>query len=423
MPLAHAARGETLRDRIVDFERFDGTRGTQIVSAAPVRDRDGTSMGAAAIVQDITGLRQAERALRESEERLRLAQESAKIAVWDWDVRTGHYTSTPEFFRLYGLEEDRTITYDQWRARVHPDDLAMVETESQAALDRGEPFDREHRIVRPSGEVRWIQGIGRGVYDESGTPVRVLGVNIDITARKEAELELARYAESLRRSNEELQRFAYVASHDLQEPLRSVVSFSQLLERRYKGKLGEDADDYISFIVEGGKRMQNLIQDILQFSRLETRAGPLEPTDAAEAVADALRHLREQLREANGAVEVGDLPTVLADRPQLEQVFANLIGNAIKYRRPDVPLEVRVSARRENGWWEFAVADNGIGIDPEYFDRIFVIFQRLHTKDAYPGTGIGLALVRKIVGRHGGAVRVESVPGAGSTFFFTLPVA
>ena len=169
--------------------------------------------------------------------------------------------------------------------------------------------------------------------------------------------------------------------------------------------------------------MQSLIQDLLQFSRLETRALPLMPTDAAEAVADALRLLEAALREAGGTVDVGDLPMVLADRQQLEQVFANLIGNAIKYRRPDVPLEVGISAERMNGMVEFAVQDNGIGIEAEYFDRIFVMFQRLHTNDEYAGTGIGLAVVKKIVERHGGTIRVESTPGAGSTFFFTLPAA
>jgi light-regulated signal transduction histidine kinase (bacteriophytochrome) len=246
-------------------------------------------------------------------------------------------------------------------------------------------------------------------------------VNLDITERKETELRLVRYSDQLKSSNEELQRFAYVASHDLQEPLRSIISFTQLLERRYRGKLDEDADEFIGFIVEGGNRMQRLIEDLLQLSRVETKAKPLSPTDAAEVVADALRLMETPIREAEATVTVEPLPTVMADAAQLAQVFTNLVGNALKYRRPDVPPEVRISAEREGRFWRFFVEDNGIGIEAEYFDRIFVIFQRLHTRDEYEGTGIGLAVVRKIVERHGGRIGVESTPGEGSTFTFTLP--
>ena len=223
--------------------------------------------------------------------------------------------------------------------------------------------------------------------------------------------------------NEELQRFAYVASHDLQEPLRAIVSFSQLLERRYRGKLDSDADEFIAFIVDGGIRMQALIADLLAYSRAGTDAQAPAPTDAGAVEADVVRSLDLPIREAGARVTTGPLPTVLADRMRLEQVFANLIGNAIKYRRPDVPLEIAVVAERRDGMVEFAVRDNGIGIEAEYYDRIFEMFGRLHTHDQYEGTGIGLAVVKRIVERHGGRIRVESTPGEGSTFFFTLPAA
>ena len=169
--------------------------------------------------------------------------------------------------------------------------------------------------------------------------------------------------------------------------------------------------------------MQRLIEDLLQLSRIETKARPLVPTDAGEVVADALRLMETSIREAGATVTVGDLPTVMADAAQLAQVFTNLVGNALKYRRQDVPPEVRISAERAGRFWRFAVEDNGIGIEAEYFDRIFEMFQRLHTHDEYEGTGIGLAVVKKIVERHGGRIRVESTPGEGSTFFFTLPAA
>lgn len=299
----------------------------------------------------------------------------------------------------------------------------MVETVRDAALARGEPFDLEFRIVKPSGEIRWLAAIGRGVYDGQGALVRVLGVNIDVTARKAADLALARSAEDLARSNEELQRFAYVASHDLQEPLRSIVSFSQLLERRYRGKLDQDADEFIAFIIDGGVRLQQLIHDLLQFARVETMAGPRVPTDPRDAVAAALRLLETSLEEAGATVTLGEMPMVTADPSQLGQVFANLVGNAIKYRRPGVPPAIVISAHSAGPMVQFAVQDNGIGIDAEYFDRIFEMFSRLHTSGTCSGTGIGLAIVQRIVERHGGRIWVESTPGEGSTFFFTLPEA
>ncbi|WP_440951417.1 sensor histidine kinase [Methanosphaerula subterraneus] len=253
------------------------------------------------------------------------------------------------------------------------------------------------------------------------TPYQVYTIFDDITERRKAEEVLRGYGERLQASNEELQLFAYVASHDLQEPLRNIVSFSQLLNQRYRGRLDADADEYIRFIIEGGKRMQMLIQDLLQLSRVETSAMPLVPADTQRIVADTLGTMKTLIHEAGATVTVEDLPPVMADATQLEQVFANLVGNALKYRRPGVPPVIRISAERTEKCWRFAVEDNGIGIAPEFFDRIFVIFQRLHTRDEYEGTGIGLAIVKKIVERHGGRVRVESTPGEGSTFFFTLP--
>ncbi len=269
----------------------------------------------------------------------------------------------------------------------------------------------------------WLFFTAAPVRDAAGAVIGSVETLQDVTERKLAEDARQRYAERLEQSNEELERFAYVASHDLQEPLRSIVSFSQLLERRCKGQLGQDADDYIGFIIEGGNRMQALIQDLLDFSRVESAARPLEPTDAGEVVGAVVRSMDAALAEADATVTVGGMPLVMADAVQLERVFSNLLGNAIKYRRPDVPLEVAIAARRTDGMWEISVRDNGIGIEAEHHDRIFEMFRRLHTHDEYGGTGIGLAVVKKIVERHGGRVRVESTPGEGSTFFFTLPAA
>jgi len=244
----------------------------------------------------------------------------------------------------------------------------------------------------------------------------------DVTERKRAEHELAARAAALARSNEELERFAYVASHDLQEPLRTVASYTQLLERRYGAQVGGGATaEYTGFITDAVRRMQELIEDLLAYSRVSSQGGGLVPTNLDEVLAKATSNLDAALRESGGRITHDPLPTLPADAAQLVQLFQNLLANALKFRGEAAPA-VHVGARHLDNEWLISVADNGIGIDPAHFDRIFVIFQRLHTRDRFPGTGIGLAVCKKIVLRHGGRLWVESAGvGKGSTFFFTLP--
>ncbi|RPJ50372.1 MAG: GHKL domain-containing protein [Methanobacteriota archaeon] len=239
--------------------------------------------------------------------------------------------------------------------------------------------------------------------------------------RNRAEAALKEYADRLKRSNEDLERFAYVSSHDLQEPLRTIVTFTQLLERRYKGQMDKDADEYIGFIVEAGTRMQTLINDLLDFSRVSTRGGAFAIVDTEALLDQTLANLQTKIEDSGAEITRDPLPRVKADPSQLVQVFQNLIGNAIKFRREGVQPRIHLSARRTNGMVQFSVADNGIGIDPQYLGRIFVIFQRLHGRDKYPGTGIGLAITKRIVERHGGRIWAESEPGTGSIFYFTIP--
>jgi PAS domain S-box-containing protein len=248
------------------------------------------------------------------------------------------------------------------------------------------------------------------------------GIVRDISQRKEAEAELRRTAEELARSNLDLEQFAYVASHDLQEPLRAVSGCVQVLQRRYAGKLDERADELIAHTVDGVSRMQSLIDDLLAYSRVGTRGREFVPVDLGEVLTRALANLEVAIEESGAVVTHDELPVVRADGAQLVQLLQNLAGNAIKFRRDETP-RIHVGARRREGRWEFSVSDNGIGVQPAYFERIFVIFQRLHTRTEYPGTGIGLAVCKKIVERHGGRIWLESEPGKGTTIFFTLEPA
>jgi light-regulated signal transduction histidine kinase (bacteriophytochrome) len=242
----------------------------------------------------------------------------------------------------------------------------------------------------------------------------------DITTRKKAEAELLQNVQDLHRSNEELEQFANIASHDLQEPLRMVASYTQLLSRRYKGKLDDDADEFISYAVDGAARMQRLIQDLLAYSRVGSKARSLACTSSEDALGQALQNLHVVIEESGAVVTHDPLPPVMADEVQLIQLFQNLIGNAIKYQDSGAP-RVQISATRSTDKrWAFAVQDNGLGIEAKYFEKIFGMFQRLHKREEFAGTGIGLAICKKIVERHGSRITVESQIGAGSTFRFAL---
>ena len=306
-------------------------------------------------------------------------------------------------------------------ADLFPPELAQKYfADDQRVIQRREIFEdiEEHR--RPDGEKIYVQVIKAPVFDAGGGVVGTQTIFWDVTARKKAELDLEVTAADLARSNKELESFAYVASHDLQEPLRMVASYTQLLARRYEGRLDDQAREFISFAVDGAVRMQRLINDLLAYSRVGTRGQVLTPTDAEKVLAATLDNLKVAIDESQAQITHDPLPTVMADEVQLGQLFQNLIGNAVKFRS-EAPPRAHVSARLVDDQWEFSVRDNGIGIDPQYFERIFVIFQRLHNRQEYPGTGIGLALCQKIVERHGGRIWVESHPSSGATFHFTFP--
>ena len=421
-PLARAvATGEIVRDEAIEVVAGDRGRRVFSVSAGPIRHDEGTRYAAAATFIDITARRTAEDAVRAGGERFELAARSIPqvFALYD---RSGRYLFVNEAgARLLGRPQDDLVgrSDEEVFGSGAPAYCRLVrETITSQKETRG-----EFRVADADGGERIVLAICRPLLQENGDCREVLLIGNDVTGERRAASALEEYAAELARSNDELQQFAYVASHDLQEPLRSIVSFVQLLERRYRGRFDEDADEMIAYITEGGSRMQALINDLLAFSRISTRGSDFAVIPLDEVVAEAVLDLRTLIAESGTGVRYGGLPTVLGDRGQLVQVFENLVANAIKFRRPEIAPEVTVSAVRDRTMWHVMVEDNGIGIEPEYFDRIFEIFQRLHTRDVYPGTGIGLALVKKIVERHGGRVWVDSVPGAGTVFHVTLPAA
>jgi PAS domain S-box-containing protein len=355
-----------------------------------------------------------------SELRLAAAQQIAHLGSWELDLASRVVLCSAELHRIHGFESGETrIELERFLDRIHAEDREIVAAAIDQAVRDRKPFTHHHRIVRPDEEVRTIHVHGEVILDNGGEPIRIQGTGQDVTELKRAERELARRTLDLERSNAELERFAYVASHDLQEPLRAVASHVQILEQDYQGRLDAEADESIRCAVEGAQRMHDLINDYLAYSRIRTGSEPLLPTASGKALEIALNNLDRSIREASASVACDEMPRVLADSSQMVQLFQNLVGNAVKFRGDDPP-RIRVSAVREEGAWRFSVSDNGIGIDPEHSSRIFSMFQRLHTQDRYPGTGIGLAICKKIVDRHGGRIWVESQPGLGATFHFTL---
>jgi PAS domain S-box-containing protein len=403
--------------------RKDGSEFPIDLSVSAVQK--GQEWHAVAVIRDITERKRAEDELRTKEGLLSESQHIAQLGSWDWTVQAGTSAMvwTPETYRLFGVSPDTfVLSSETFQALIHPDDRAAMQAWMRACLAGLGPPDLEFRVCLQDGSVRYINGRGHIVQqDAEKKSIRMVGVAQDITKRKLAEAALLQRTEELARSNTELVQFAYVASHDLQEPLRMVSSYVQLLARRYAGKLDADADVFIGFAVDGAKRMQHMINDLLAFSRVTTKGHGFEPVEADAALKLALVNLKMAIEESQASVTFDPLPVVNADSAQLTQLFQNLIGNAIKFRRKEPP-KVHVSVEKRAREWEFSVRDNGIGIEPQHLERIFVIFQRLNTAAEFPGTGIGLAICKKIVERHGGNLWVSSQPGAGSTFHFTIPM-
>ena len=354
-------------------------------------------------------------------ERLRACEEEKVRRFFDLSHDMLCTANADGFFVDLNPAWRRTLGFsdEELRARpfvdmVHPDDRERTVAEASALAEGNVTVDFENRYFDKGGSIHWLRW--SSVLAEDGL---IYARATDVTERRAMEAELRETAQELARSNEELRQFAHIASHDLNEPLRTISGFAQLLERRYDDVVDERGRDYIRRMTGGVERMQTLIADLLHYSRAGRPDTAPTPIDTRVVVSDVLQDLQESIADSGAAVSLGELPTVMGDRTQLQQLFQNLISNGLKFKNGNAP-QIEVSAQPDSSGWRFFVADNGIGIEPQQRERIFGAFERLHSRDDYAGTGIGLAICKKIVARHGGEIHVEENPGGGSRFVFTI---
>lgn len=376
---------------------------------------------------DITSLKRAEEALKATQrkllrttDKLKIATSSAKIGIWERDIKTDTLVWDDTMYDLYGItKETFSSTRKSWQVCLHPDDAEHITQEVELAMNNEKELDTDFRIIWPDQSIHHIKVVATIERDVNGTPLRILGTNWDITKEKEATQKERRRLKQLEIKNKELEQFAYIASHDLQEPLRTITSFSSLLKQGYHGQLDENADIYLNFISEATARMSNLISGLLNYSRIGQRREKMI-IDCNQLLIDVQKDLAVRISETDTTLVIEALPCVTGVKTELHILFQNLISNAIKFCKKDVAPHINISAQQKSTCWEFAVKDNGIGIADEHQERIFKIFQRLHTRSEYEGTGIGLANCQKIVTLHGGDIWLKSHAEVGSTFYFTI---
>jgi PAS domain S-box-containing protein len=389
-------------------------------SGAPIRDLDGRIVGVVLVFRNITERRTAERTIRDNEERFRTLASAFPELVWSSQGGGQIEYVNPRGRNFAGWGADQSVREELWFELIHPEERQRYQERWSESLRTGDPFEMQCRLRRAvDGAYRWFLCRAAPVRDSGGRTTRWIATCTDIHEQMESAENLRHANEALQQSNADLEQFAYAASHDLQEPLRMVAIYSQLLQQEYQDRLDQHARSYIAFAVNGALRMEALLKDLLFYSRVSSGpANSNEVVDANAALQIALLNLESAIRESAADLEVSELPEVAIPELHLIQLFQNLIGNAIKYRGAAVP-HLQVRAQREGPRWLFSVRDNGIGIDAQYQTHIFGVFKRLHGQE-YEGTGIGLAMCQKIVERNGGRIWVESERGKGSIFFFTL---
>ncbi len=387
--------------------------------------------GLSLYIKDISQRRKAEMDIRESNERFQLVAQATNDAIWDWDFPNETLLWGEGYTKLFGhpLHAD-DMTPEFWSKRIHPEDKERVLQSLEAAIANPDisRWREEYRYLKSDGTYAFVVDRGGLMRDATGRAIRMVGTVSDLTYRKQYEESLRELNEALDKrarelalSNAELEQFAYVASHDLQEPLRMVTGFISRLDTQYGDGLDERARQYMRFAVDGAKRMRQLILDLLAFSRAGRQSEAKTSFSVNEIIHGVCELQKSLIAEKQAEVIVGNMPSVNNYKTAFRQIFQNLISNALKYSKPDQPVRVEISCKEQDSEWIFAVKDNGIGIHPEYFEKVFVIFQRLHQQDNFGGTGIGLAIVKKQVENLGGRIWVESEEGRGTCFYFSLP--
>lgn len=356
--------------------------------------------------------------LQESETRFSALADASPVMIWmtDPDNRSYYFNKAWLDFKGKSLEQE---TGAGWQKGLHPDDVKAFNSITDL-IKRKEKYTYEYRLLRGDGNYRTVFEVGNPRFLPDGSFAGYMGSCMDITETKIVKNELANQTKELLRSNEELEQFAYVASHDLQEPLRMIISYVQIIQKNIEQNNTNGLDEFMNYVLDGTGRMQSLINDLLQFSRVNRKGSVFSVVDMNEILKIATSHLTARISENNATVTYGDMPKVKGDTSQLIRLFQNLIDNAIKFKAPDRQPEIKISVEERAEDFVFSIKDNGIGIEDKFYNRIFVIFQRLHTRNEYAGTGIGLAVCKKIVERHGGEIWVESKRNEGSNFFFSI---
>ncbi|MBI1274836.1 PAS domain S-box protein [bacterium] len=385
------------------------------------KDATGTPLYITTIIQDISLQKAQEEALRRSEEGLQLGWKGTGIGLWDWDIVTNRLNFSDRLKELLGYHHNEiSDQFPEWESRVHPDDLAPTLEKLQAHLAQEGPYDTEYRMRTKNGEWHWYHASGQAAWSQEGKPLRMAGSLEDITHRKQAEEMQRHLMDKLAESNTELERFAYVASHDLRGPLRLIANFAALLKKEYARQLDSGGQEYIGVINESAMRMHSMVGDLLEYARI----GNEEMRYSKVSMEDQMRQVKENLAsfiaEHRASITHDALPEVMGNPIQLMRLLQNLVGNAIKFHAKDTLPQVHVSVKEQENYWRFEVKDNGIGMAPEYTTQIFEPFRQLHARNEYMGTGIGLAICKRIVEKHGGIIGVESEPEKGSVFYFTI---
>jgi PAS domain S-box-containing protein len=404
------------------FRRKDGSIMWAISNASPVFDNKGNLIKTVSMLTDITKRKRAEDDLKQAQEKLSFALESGNIGIWEWDLKSNEIIWDERMQKMFGLDPGSFgNTYKDFVNLVHEEDIWHIEKAIGETINNGKSYVNLYRTRPVNGKIKYISS--RAIVNKyaDGKPMSLIGVCFDVTwLREETEHTILKLNEELLRSNKELENFAYIASHDLQEPLRMVSCFTQLLSQQYQSILDDRAREYIYFAVEGSNRMYELLNGLLAYSRIHTKGKIFSQVDTNSVISDVTKNLSLKIKERNATIRVKNLPVIYADGTQMIQLFQNLISNALKFS-PENP-RITISSKFDKDEYCFSVKDNGLGIESQYFDKIFKIFQRLQPREKYEGTGIGLAICKRIVERHGGRIWLESEPEKGSTFYFTIPI-